>query len=185
MSAPMPRQKRDALFFQRAHHDGVRRLPEGGLDANFACVLQTWHRVKPAAADDANRSGRCLPAFLPPRCCHSSPSKSLETDHAGPPRPLRAKMSLTAENGSFFLSATSSANCVSRASPPAPPSARCNSRDSSNSISRCFQCSTCLRLRSPLASKCLRKRAIVSASSLIPLLSEATVRTTGGCQPSR
>ena len=67
--------------------------------------------------------------------------------------------------------------------PAGPPSARSSNRDSSSSIRRFFQCSTCFFCRSGRDAKCSRNLATVSASASTPRFSDATVRTTGGCQP--
>src|ERR1700688_1960755 len=99
------------------------------------------------------------------------------------PRPLLARISLTAVNGSLRRSATSYANSSSFASPAAPPTARSNNLDSRSSRSRFFQCSTCFFCRSGRDAKCWRNLATVSASESTPRFSDATVRITGGCQP--
>src|ERR1700730_4214530 len=99
------------------------------------------------------------------------------------PRPLLARISPTAVNGSLWRSATSYANFSSCASPVAPPIARSSNRDSSSSSRRFFQCSTCFFCRSGRDAKCSRNLATVSASVSMPRFSDATVRTTAGCQP--
>src|SRR5580658_5639208 len=127
------------------------------------------------------------PAVQPKNPAINVPNLNFPKVHSLPQTttPLFASNSLTAVNGSFLRSATSFAIAASRASPPAPPNTRSTRRDSSNPNSRRFQCSTCFRSRSPLASKCFRNFPIVSANTSIPLFSLDTVRTTGGCQPSR
>src|SRR5229473_847780 len=204
MPAAVARQKCHALSFQRAKHDSIRGIAERRSNANLARVRQSAHRIEPAPSDDADRrlgigfGTLRLPGLL---CRHifypriqmkvsfvqmpCFPAVQIQAPFLQPSRPLFLSISFTAENGSFFRSATSAASSAKRASPPAPPSARSSKRDSSSSISRFFQCSTCFPRRWPLDSKCFRNFATVSDNSSMPLFSDATARTTGGCQPSR
>jgi hypothetical protein len=79
MAAPMARQKRYLAPFQFAQHKGFRWIAEGRFHALFAHVRESGHRVKPAAADNANL---CLShSFSPqdapfpgPRICQSQTS---------------------------------------------------------------------------------------------------------------
>src|SRR5258707_1314804 len=88
------------------------------------------------------------------------------------------RISETAEKGSFFRSATSTARARRRASPSLPPRTFSSKRDSSNSINRFCQCSMCFCRRWPLDSKCFRNFSTVEASSSIPRFSVATTRIT-------
>ncbi len=58
MSAPVPRQKRHALSFQRAHYNRVGRLSKRRLHPNLSHVVQPCHGVQPAASDDSDRRQR-------------------------------------------------------------------------------------------------------------------------------
>ncbi len=64
MAAPVPRQERHALAFERAEHQRVGRIAEGRLHAHFARALEARHGVKPAAADDADLGRRGAGAAL-------------------------------------------------------------------------------------------------------------------------
>jgi hypothetical protein len=58
--AAVPRKKSDALPFQCAEHDGVRRVAERRFHTHFARVAEPAHRAQPAAPDNSNRRSRCL-----------------------------------------------------------------------------------------------------------------------------
>src|SRR5882762_8424493 len=153
----MPRQKRHALPFQRPEHNRIRRIAERRLHTNLPRLRQTAHRIQSASTNDADG---CLAFLLGTLCLllflrrHARFLRGYCRLLRQLANPLLVRISLTAVNGSFFRSATSAASSVSRFSPPAPPSARSSNLDSSSSINRFFQCSTCFRCRSPLAAKC-------------------------------
>src|SRR6266478_4424295 len=87
MPSPMPCQKRHPLPFQRANHNRIRRFPERRLHVNLAGVLQPGHRVKPAAADDADCRRRFFATLSCPRRRHSPPPKPVSL--ISPPRKIR------------------------------------------------------------------------------------------------
>src|SRR5260370_27606631 len=55
MPAAVARQKRHALSFQRAKHDGIGRIAERRFHANLARVRQSAHGIEPAPSADADR----------------------------------------------------------------------------------------------------------------------------------
>ena len=54
MPAPVPRQKGHLAPFQFAQHKGIGRLAKRRLHALFMHVGESGHRIKPAAADNAD-----------------------------------------------------------------------------------------------------------------------------------
>ncbi len=54
VAASVPREKRDALPFERADDDRVGGIAEGSLHAHFARIGEARHVIEAAAADDAD-----------------------------------------------------------------------------------------------------------------------------------
>jgi hypothetical protein len=54
MAAAMSREESYAAAFERAHHDGVRRVTEWRLYVQLARIAESGHGVKAAAADNPN-----------------------------------------------------------------------------------------------------------------------------------
>src|ERR1700757_2405308 len=57
IAAPVTGEKGDALPFQCANDNGIRRIPKRRLDADLAGVEQTAHGVEAAAADHTDFCG--------------------------------------------------------------------------------------------------------------------------------
>src|SRR5207247_9221377 len=49
MAAPVAREERDTFSFKRAENHCVRRIPKRCPNAKLAEVVQSWHRIQPAA----------------------------------------------------------------------------------------------------------------------------------------
>ena len=50
----MASEEGNALAFEESGDDGLGRIAEGRLDANFLSAGEAFHRVQAAAADDAD-----------------------------------------------------------------------------------------------------------------------------------
>src|SRR6266852_6203722 len=120
--APVPRQKRHALPFQRAHYDGIRRLPKRRPYANLARLRQPSHGVEPAAANDADRRRRTLAALLCPRCRHSCSPKTVSLISPHPVRCASKYRSPPKMDLSFFptLLPPTASTAPPRLLPPGP-----------------------------------------------------------------
>src|SRR5206468_12725980 len=64
VAAPVPRQEDEPCAAQAADHQLVRRLAEGGVDADALLALEPVQVVEPAATEDAEGCGARQPGAI-------------------------------------------------------------------------------------------------------------------------